>query len=100
MKLHYFDRPQQLYEQVESYLLQNEAAHCLILGSLNNLIQFPDRVTQPPDLAPYLVLVTEGNKIVAVAVKTAPYKLLLSQSLDLEAIPAIAQDFYSRSAIT
>lgn len=93
MKLHYFDRPQQFYEQVESYLLQHEATHCVILGSLNNLIQFPERVTQPP----YLALVAEGNEIVAVAVKTAPYKLLLSRSLDLEAIKAIVQDCYSRS---
>jgi uncharacterized protein len=93
MKLHYFDRPQQFYEQVESYLLQHEATHCLILGSLNNLIQFPARSTQPP----YLAFVTEGNKIVAVAVKIAPYKLLLSRSLNLEAIKAIAQDCDSRS---
>jgi len=93
IKLHYCDRPQQFYEQVESYLLQDEAAHCVILGSLNHLIQFPDLVTQPP----YLAAVTEGDRVLAIAVKTAPYKLMLSRSLDLEAIKAIAQDFYSRS---
>lgn len=92
MKLHHCDRPQQFYEQVESYLLQHEAAHCVILGSLNNLIQFPDRPTQPP----YLATVIEDNKIVAVAV-TAPYKLMLSRSLNPAAIEAIVQDIYARS---
>lgn len=95
MKLHHCDRPQQFYEQVESYLLQNEAAHCVILGILSNLIQFPARLTQPP----YLVLATEGNTILAVAVRTALSKLLLSRALNLEAIKAIAQDCYSRCVI-
>jgi RimJ/RimL family protein N-acetyltransferase len=43
IKLHYCDRPQQFYEQVESYLLQHEATHCVILGSLNHLIKSEHR---------------------------------------------------------
>ena len=73
-------------------MLQNEAEHCLILVTLNTLIHLPDVFNTPP----YLVTVEEDG-ILAVAIRTPPRKLILSRSLNPDAIKAIAQDLSSRS---
>lgn len=92
MKLYHFDNVQHYYERVENYLLQSEAEHCLIFGTINTLINFPKFFTTPP----YLVTAEEDD-VLAVAVRTPPRKLILSRSLNPDAIKAIAQDLYSRS---
>lgn len=92
MQLYHFDNAEQYYERVKKYLLQNEAEHCLIFGTLNNLIHFPKFSTAPP----YLVTAEEDG-ILAVAVRTPLHKLILSRSLNSDAIKALAQDLYFRS---
>jgi hypothetical protein len=92
MKIHRFNNPQQYYERVKKYLLQHEADHSLILGISNTLIRSPEHFIQQP----YLVAV-EDETILAVAVRTPPGKLILSRSLNFEALRAIAQDLYSHS---
>ena len=91
MEIYHFNQPQQFYERVKNYLLQHEADHNLILGTIDNLIRYPERFTEQP----YLVVV--DNPILAVALRTPPRKLILSKAVNTEAIALIAQDIYSRS---
>lgn len=92
MMLHHFDNAQQYYERVKSYLLQHEAHHNLILGITDALISFPERFTERPDL-----LAVEEDDILAVALRTPPHKLVLSRSVNTEALRAIAQHMNSHS---
>lgn len=71
-------------------MLQSEAENCLIFGTINTLINFPKFFTA----SPYLVTV-EADGVFAVAVRTPPRKLILSRSLNPDAIKAIAQDLSS-----
>ena len=91
MEIYHFHHPQQYYERVKNYLLQHEADHNLILGTIDNLISYPERFTEQP----YLVVV--DDPILAVALRTPPRKLILSRAVKKEAIALIAQDIYSRS---
>lgn len=91
MKIYHFNHPQQYYERVKNYLLQHEADHNLILGTIGNIIRYPQRFTQQP------ILVVVDDPISAVAVRTPPRKLILSRAVNTEAIALIAQDIYSRS---
>lgn len=91
MKIYHFNHPQQYYERVKNYLLQHEADHNLIWGTINNIIRYPQAFTEQP----YLVVV--DDPILAVAVRTPPRKLILSTAVNTEAIALIAQDIYSRS---
>src|SRR5919199_1003333 len=92
MKLIHFDNVRQFYERVKSYLLQHEADHNLMLGISDALIRSPDRFTSQP----YLGAVQEDETLLAVALRTPPHKLVLSRSLDSQALVAIAQDLYLR----
>jgi len=88
MQLCRFDQIQAFYQRVEAYLLQHEAEHNLMLGILHTLLQYPDRYPDPP----YLAIVESNGKILAVAIRTPPYKLVLSKAVDLNALKLIAQD--------
>ncbi len=88
MHLHRFDNTQEFCDHVQDYLLQHEAEHHLLLGILHNLLHYPDRYPEPP----YLAAVTTNDKILAVAIRTPPNKLVLSNVLDLDALKLIAQD--------
>ena len=88
MQLQRFDTPQAFYHHAQSYLLQHEAEHNLLLGILHTLQHHPDHYTQPP----YLVIVEEAENIIAVALQTPPHKLVLSKVTELAAIELIAQD--------
>jgi uncharacterized protein len=74
---------------VRDYLLQEEAAHCLMLG-LCSQRNFTEQ--------PYLSVVAENHAIVAAAMKTPPqmktppHKLILSKSLSEQAIALIARN--------
>lgn len=87
VKVTRFDDATQYYKKVESYLLQQEAIHCLILGTSKGLCD-PKR-----DFAsqPYLTVVENNKSIVATAIQTSPRKLILSQAIAEEAV-LIAKD--------
>ncbi len=87
MKIVHFDRPLEYYDRVKDYLLENEASHNLILGITNRLFSNSDRLTN----LPYLAAVEDNNKILAVALRTPPYKhkLILSRVLNYETVKAI-----------
>lgn len=91
MKLNRFEDAKQFYEQVKDYLLNREAEHCLLFGIINTLIHSPERY----DKNPYLASVEDGG-VVAVAVKTAPYALVLSKVEDFGALEAIASDLHAQ----
>lgn len=100
MQLHRFENIQKFCHYVQDYLLQHEAEHNLLLGILHNLLQNPNHYPE----SPYLAVCTDEtfskslensetcSKILAVAIRTSPYKLVLSKALDLGAITVIAQD--------
>lgn len=89
MKLHRFQDIQSFGDRAKAYLLQQEVAHCLLLNICHTLICNPEYY----DTDPYLAIVEEQGKISAVALRTPPYKLLISAVTNLRAIDLIARDF-------
>ncbi|MBW4525396.1 MAG: GNAT family N-acetyltransferase [Phormidium tanganyikae FI6-MK23] len=88
MQLRRFDSLQAFCDRAQDYLLQYEAEHNLLLGILYTLRHYPERYPEPA----YLALVEADNGILAVAIRTPPYKLVLSKAMDLDALQLIAQD--------
>lgn len=97
MRVQRFNNIPKFCDYVQEYLLQHEAEHNLLLGILHSLSHYPERYLE----LPYLVVCTAcdsdatmvtNNRILAVAVRTPPYKLVVSKALDLNALQFIAQD--------
>ncbi|MDJ0736686.1 MAG: GNAT family N-acetyltransferase [Nostocaceae cyanobacterium] len=93
MKLRHFDNTSQFYSQVKDYLHNDEAENCLPLGISESLINNPQRY----NCQPYLASVEVGGDIVAVAIQTPPYNLVLSKVKDMKAIQLIAQNLSTRN---
>ena len=71
------------------FLARREAEHNLLLGILGGLrAPAPGAVGE----APYLAAVVRGDTVVAVAVRTPPWNLVLSEVDDGAAVPLIARD--------
>lgn len=72
------------------FLAAHEAEHCLILGIATNIRHGVQPLTAPPLFA----VVTEGGggagRVVAAALRTPPYNLVLSLVEDLEVVDALA----------
>jgi predicted GNAT family acetyltransferase len=92
MKLRKFEQPNEFYDFAEDYLLNYEAHHCLLLAIATTLVNNPHRYQGQT----YLAAVESAGKVVAVAIHTPPYKLLLSKIADFDALPAIAEDLHSQ----
>lgn len=90
MQLRKFDDIKEFCHVAQNYLLRYEAEHNLLLGIAHTLLHDPDRYPEPP----YLVVCTAetNSEILAAAICTPPYKLVLSKAQDLNAIALIAQD--------
>jgi predicted GNAT family acetyltransferase len=82
--------------RAEPFLLHHEAVHCLPIGICSNLIQAGQDIGDV-----YLATGEQDGAIVAAAVMTPPWPLVLSlatpESLAAEALSAIAEDLYARS---
>ena len=88
MKISRFDDANQYYQKVESYLIQHEATHCLLLGIAKNICNtIKDRRNMP-----YLIVVEQDGAVVATAVRTSPRKLILSVAIAKDAVELIARD--------
>ena len=74
------------------FLVAREAEHNLILGVCSTLRATPEAYTAPP----YLATVRAGDRIVAVALQTPPFQLVLSEIDDPAAIPVLADDLVDR----
>ncbi|MEH1910355.1 MAG: GNAT family N-acetyltransferase [Nostoc sp.] len=88
MKVYRFQNATQFYARVKDYLLNQEALHNLLLEISHALIENPERF----DEKPYLATVEANGDIVAVAMRTPPRLLLLSQIKDFKAVEILAQD--------
>jgi predicted GNAT family acetyltransferase len=91
MKLTKFDDAAQYYQRVENYLLQHEAANCLILGMSKGLVGGEANTANQP----YMVVVEHNQSIVATAIQTPPRNLILAKPSNSEAIELIAQELAS-----
>ena len=74
------------------FLVAREAEHNLLLGVCQNVRDTPDAFTAPP----YFATVTDGDRVVAVALQTPPFQLVLSEVDDPAAIPLFADDLVGR----
>jgi predicted GNAT family acetyltransferase len=70
------------------YLLEREAEHNLLFGVAATLRDDPSQYTGPA----YLATVYHGDRVVAAALRTPPYSLVLSEAADPAAIRLLAQD--------
>lgn len=78
------------FERVESFLLRNEAAHNLLIGFRAALERDPHAYGSAD---PYLAAVVDDTgEVVAAAVRTPPYNLVLSLVDDACALGALAAD--------
>jgi predicted GNAT family acetyltransferase len=73
------------------FLVAREAEHNLIFGICSSLRETPERYG-----APYLVVVERGETVVAAAIRTPPFRLVLSEVDDPAAIGALVEDVYDR----
>jgi len=73
MEIIHFASPRAFQEQVEPYLVRQEAENNLLLGILANIIG-----GDYPDITPYLALIKEGEEIQAAVLCTPPYPVLVS----------------------
>jgi len=92
MELRRFAEARDFLEAAGPFLVAREAEHCLILGITSNLRAVPDEFSAPP----YLATVTAGGRIVAVALQTPPFTLVLSEIDDPGAIACLAGDVAGR----
>jgi len=79
------------WAKAQAFLVQHEAAHCLIIGLTQTLIQRPSW-----HLESVLVTVEDADGgIVAVALRTPPRSVILSLTQSAEAMALIADDLYA-----
>jgi predicted GNAT family acetyltransferase len=76
MDLTRYDDIEQFYARAEPFLLAHEAEHNLPLGICATL-RDPTQASQYA-APPYLALVSEGEAVVAAAVRTPPFRVILS----------------------
>ncbi len=74
------------------FLVSREAEHNLLLGVCQNVRDTPEAFTAPP----YFATVTDGDRVVAVALQTPPFQLVLSEIDDPAAISFLADDLVGR----
>lgn len=77
---------QEFQQRVESYLLEREVEHNLILGLCAQLISGNTIYEQPPY---HCVIETDQGKVVGAALRTPPYNLILSHIEDRAALSLI-----------
>ena len=82
--------------RAHDFLLAREAEHNLIFGICSGLRVSPDAYDGPP----YLAVVEEKDhrRVVAVAVRTPPFKLVLSHIERNEAVECVAQNLASQTS--
>jgi uncharacterized protein len=88
VRLHRFDSIDRFWAKTQAYLVRHEAENNLLLGAIHTLLHNPERYPDPP----YLAIVEIDGDVVATAIRTPPYKLLLSKVSSLDALTIIARD--------
>src|SRR5258708_32532086 len=89
-----FRSAREFLRHAEPYLVRHEAAHCLPIGICANLIQGGREIDDV-----YLATVAQGGVVVAAAVMTPPWPLVLSlvppNTLDSEVLRHLAHDLHA-----
>jgi GNAT superfamily N-acetyltransferase len=70
------------------FLAEREAEHNLIFGILSNLEADPAQYTE----APYLAAVLHGDKVVGAAIRTPPWRLVISEMHHPAAVHQLVED--------
>ena len=78
-------------QRAEAFLVKREVVNCMPLGIANQLRLYPDRVTR----SPYLATVEHDGQVLAAAVMTPPWRLVLALTESREALDALAEDVAS-----
>jgi predicted GNAT family acetyltransferase len=76
-----------------SFLAEREAEHNLLFGIAANLIRDPDRLMTAP---PYFAAIRRGGEVVAAALMTPPFNVVMSWTDDPDAVAALAADLERR----
>lgn len=74
------------------FLAEREAENNLPLGIAANLVRDPDRMMTAP---PYFAVVRRDGHVVAAALMTPPFNVVMSWTPDPDAVPALARDLDS-----
>src|SRR6188472_4813562 len=74
------------------FLVAREAEHNLLLGVCQTVRDTPDAYTAPP----YFATVSDGDRVLTVALQTPPFQLVISEVDDPSAIPLLADDLVGR----
>jgi len=82
--------PEEFLERAESFLAPREAEHNLMFGLLSRLRRNPLAY----GTAPYFATISTAGGVVAAAMRTPPYNLILSEVDDERACDAIAADAF------
>ena len=88
MELRRFDGVEAFLAAAGGFLGAREAEHNLMLGICSNLRDTPETFAGPP----YLATVSADDRVVAAALRTPPFRLVLSEVDDPAAIPMLARD--------
>jgi hypothetical protein len=91
MKLSQYDNPAQFLERAKQFLEAREAENNLILGISSWLAAHPERIEH----SPYFAIVEENGRIVAAAMMTPPYRLVLTRA-KTEVLRKIVEDLSKR----
>lgn len=93
------DRVLQRYDDADAFLaaagdflVAREAEHNLILGICSSLRDDPGTYGS----APYFAVVTTAGRVIGAAIQTPPFRLILSEIDDDQAIEALAADLVER----
>jgi predicted GNAT family acetyltransferase len=92
MRLRRFEHVDDFLETAGSFLGEREAEHNLIFGVCSDLRDTPDIFTAPA----YMATVLDGDRVVAAALQTPPFQLILSEIDDPAAIGVLARDVLDR----
>ena len=89
MELRRFDAVGDFLSVAEPFLVEREAEHNLLLGVASSITEAPEAYSGPP----YLAVVTDRDRVVAAALRTPPFRLVLSEVDDPRAIGLLAADW-------
>jgi predicted GNAT family acetyltransferase len=92
MELRRFAEVGDFLDAAGAFLVAREAEHNLIFGVAATIRETPEAYSGPP----YMAVVVRGDRVVAAALQTPPFRLILSEVDDPAAYPLIAADVLDR----
>src|SRR3954468_8374150 len=90
-----FDDPKEFFARAGSFLMRNEAEHCLPIGVILTGIKQPDLYGEPF----ILLAAARHGEIVGVSMRPPGYEPLLSRLDDERAIPGFVDAYLERESI-